>query len=178
MTINIQTKEQIIEQLQNQYHALIEWVEQQDDQRFEWRPAEDKWNTGQHIDHLIKSTRPLTKALKMPRVMIRQLFGKINREERSYEQVVAKYQLKLSEGGKATGRFLPPDIVNAQKMDLLDELRSELNQLCKIIEKWKDDKLSNYLLPHPLLGKMTIREILLFTVYHTMHHFSILKERH
>jgi len=38
--------------------------------------------------------------------------------------------------------------------------------------KWSDKALDNYLLPHPLLGKMTVREILFFTLYHNLHHVN------
>lgn len=38
--------------------------------------------------------------------------------------------------------------------------------------KWSDKALDSYLLPHPLLGKMTVREILFFTLYHNLHHVN------
>ena len=41
--------------------------------------------------------------------------------------------------------------------------------------KFSVSDLDTYLLPHPLLGKMTIREISLWTAYHTEHHYKILK---
>jgi hypothetical protein len=31
------------------------------------------------------------------------------------------------------------------------------------------------ILPHPLLGKITIREMLYFTAYHVQHHENIIK---
>jgi hypothetical protein len=33
--------------------------------------------------------------------------------------------------------------------------------------------LDEYLLPHPLIGKLTIREILYFTIYHNLRHASL-----
>lgn len=32
------------------------------------------------------------------------------------------------------------------------------------------DELDKYILPHPLLGKLTIREMMYFTIYHVEHH--------
>ena len=43
--------------------------------------------------------------------------------------------------------------------------------------KWDDKQLDKYLAPHPLLGKITLRELSYFTIYHTEHHLLIIKER-
>ena len=37
--------------------------------------------------------------------------------------------------------------------------------------------LDNYQLPHPILGKISLREMLYFTAYHVEHHDNIVKER-
>ena len=36
--------------------------------------------------------------------------------------------------------------------------------------KLDEEDLDNYILPHPLIGKTTIREMLYFTIYHVQHH--------
>ena len=38
------------------------------------------------------------------------------------------------------------------------------------IDSFSEKDLDNYILPHPLLGKLTIREMLFFTIYHVQHH--------
>jgi hypothetical protein len=43
--------------------------------------------------------------------------------------------------------------------------------------KWKDDQLDHYIAPHPLLGKLTLRELCYFTIYHAGHHLNIIKAR-
>ena len=37
-------------------------------------------------------------------------------------------------------------------------------------EKWDEKELDEYYLPHPILGKLTVREILFFTIYHNLRH--------
>jgi hypothetical protein len=32
-------------------------------------------------------------------------------------------------------------------------------------------------LPHPLLGKLTVREMLFFTLYHQRHHVAVVERR-
>ncbi|HFA51702.1 MAG TPA: DinB family protein [Bacteroidetes bacterium] len=175
--MEINSKEQITQALESKYELLINWFRSHADDKFEIAEAPGKWSAGQHADHLIKSTQPLRKALAMPKFVLKNMFGKNNRDERTYDIVVEKYKKKLAEGGKASGQYIPKKIENTQKEKLLQQLEKELKELIKIINKWEEGKMSIYLLPHPLLGKMTVREMLLFTVYHTEHHYNILRER-
>ncbi len=172
------TKEEIIAQLQQRYQQLIGWLEAHDDGHFDRAPESGKWSAGQHVRHLIQSTLPINQALRMPRIALRSMFGTNNRTERTYEELVAKYHSKLAAGGTASGRFQPEQISNDQKPELIEGLRSELDNLTAIIAEWREKKMSELLLPHPLLGKLTIREMLYFTVYHTEHHFRILEEKY
>ena len=135
-----------------------------------------KWSTAQHVDHLIKTTAPLNQALRMPKITLRTMFGKCNRPERSFDDLISKYQQKLAEGGQATGRFLPKDNLETDKEKLISELLKEGSQLVEILKKWDEKRMSTFILPHPLLGKMTIREILFFTIYHTNHHKKIIEQ--
>ncbi len=40
------------------------------------------------------------------------------------------------------------------------------------IPGWSEAALDRYRLPHPLLGKLTVREMLFFTLYHNAHHLD------
>ncbi len=176
--MEIQTKEQIINALEKKYAELIEWLNNHDAQLFERPEASGKWSAGQHADHLVKSTSPLRQGLDMPKIALRTTFGINNRTEKSFNELVKKYKIKLSEGGRAGGRFLPKEIKNEQKSELIEQLKKELEGLKNIMEKWDEKKMSKFILPHPLLGKLTIREMMFFTVYHTEHHLNILRERY
>ena len=48
--------------------------------------------------------------------------------------------------------------------------RSLYDKYTKNIDKLDEEDLDNYILPHPLIGKTTIREMLYFTIYHVQHH--------
>jgi hypothetical protein len=174
----IQSKEDIIQTLEKHYQQLENWLNKQPLEQFSISPIEGKWSTGEHIDHLIRGTQPLNQALRMPKLAIRTMFGKPNREGRNYEELVAKYLSKLSEGGRATGAFVPKNIAKDKKAALMATLQEEKAKLQNIISKWEDRDLDNYLLPHPLLGKLTVREMLYFIVYHTEHHLNTLVEKY
>jgi hypothetical protein len=49
--------------------------------------------------------------------------------------------------------------------------------LARALEHWTEMDLDRCRLPHPLLGKITVREMLFFTLYHYEHHWAIVAER-
>lgn len=174
----MQNKEAIIEQLEISYHKLIHWLGDQSETQFTVSPAPEKWTTGQHADHLIKSTLPLNSVFKMPRFTIKAMFGKPNRDSRSYDEIVEKYLQKLKEGGVASGRFLPKEVQVADKYKIMAELTLEKEKLQNVLRNWREADLDKYLIPHPLLGKLTVREMFYFTIYHTEHHTAILRKQY
>ncbi len=176
--MEVQTKDFIITELKNRYEILLDTLKNQDDTAFETPEKEGKWSTGQHALHLIQSTEPLNKALRMPKMGLSMAFGKKNdRPERSYEQVIEKYLSKLSQGGVPLGSFAPDEIKNDGKTKAIQSLEKELGKMVDVIQTWNEDDMTTYLIPHPLIGKMTIREIMFFTIYHTEHHTKIIQER-
>lgn len=62
--------------------------------------------------------------------------------------------------------------------ELLHTLQIQNKKLQHKTNKWKDKNLDNLILPHPLMGKMPVREIIMWTAYHTEHHTAILKDKH
>ena len=175
----IETKEDIIQELDKRYDRLCAWVKAQEAERFIQGP-EGKWTTGQHIGHLIKSTQPLNMAMRLPRIQLRTMFGKPNRETRSYDAVVKRYLERLAQavGGASPKEFIPKVPSIDEKSNMIDTLNKEREKLKTIIAKWDEEKLDKYLLPHPLMGKMVLREILFFTLYHTEHHTRALEEKY
>ena len=140
---------------------------------------QDKWSIAQNVIHLTKAARLTALAYRLPKFIVRLYTGKPNRPSRSYDELVAKYKLKLQQGGKASGPFIPkaPPAGQTKEM-ILDSFRQVMQKLTNAIERnWTDEKLDNYLAPHPLLGKLTLRELIYFTIYHTEHHLSIIKSR-
>jgi len=102
---------------------------------------------------------------------------KSNRPSKTYEELLAKYKQKLAQGGKASGRYLPKTHFT-KKLTLIQKWQKENENYLEAVElKWSDDQLDHYIAPHPLLGKLTLRELCYFTIYHTEHHLNIIKAR-
>ncbi len=129
-----------------------------------------KWSPGQQLDHLVRSVAPLERALNLPKFIPRMLFGKANRPSRSYDEVVARYHDKLAQGGKASGKYVPAAVTVAQRDALIDKLNDLVEKLSRSLGSYREEDLDTILLPHPLLGKLTLREMLYFTIYHVQHH--------
>ena len=174
--MQIQNKQEILTALDEKINAFTNYITELNKEKFEASPN-GKWSAGQNLDHLIRAIQPLQMAYSLPKFVLRILFGKTNRAPRSYEEVVAKYKSKLSAGGRASGPFIPPVISFDKKDRLIKKYDQHKKKLIAKIEKQNEVDLDNYILPHPLLGKVTLREMLFFTIHHNEHHLESLKNR-
>jgi hypothetical protein len=172
----IQTKQEIITALDQRVNEFIAYIASLDKEQFEATPG-GKWSAGQNLDHLIRSIKPLQPAYRLPKFILAQLFGKANRPSRAYDEVIVKYKTKLAAGGRASGAFIPPVILFDKKDSLIRKYVRQKEKLSHKIQKQSEESLDKYILPHPLLGKITMREMLFFTIYHNVHHLQLLKER-
>jgi DinB superfamily len=129
-----------------------------------------KWTPIQQLSHIEKSVAPVKLAVSLPKFMLSMIFGKANRPSRSYDELIIKYKTKLQEGGKSTTRFLPD--TTCDRIKLQDAVDRHVSVLSAKLERFSENELDKFILPHPLLGKLTLREMLYFTIYHVEHHHS------
>lgn len=132
----------------------------------------EKWTAGQQLDHIRLSVKPVNQALAMPKLGLKAMFGKANRPSKSYDELVTKYKLKLQEGGVATSRFIPTEVTIEQREKLIKSVNDVVGKLCKQLLDYSEKNLDELILPHPLLGKLTLREMMYFTIYHVVHHYA------
>ncbi|MBL7817810.1 MAG: DinB family protein [Saprospiraceae bacterium] len=170
------SKATIQQQIKDNYESFAQFVEHQAPPQYETMPN-GKWSSGQNLDHLNRAIRPVNLALSLPKPLLRLLFGKAKRSSRNYDEVVANYQTKLAAGAKASRAFVPPQSYFDERASLLKKFRQNYNKMADLIEKWSEDDLDSLRLPHPILGKLTVREMLFFTIYHAEHHLKSLKTR-
>ena len=141
------------------------------------RPGE-KWSVAENIQHLVLSTRTTTLAYSLPRFLVRWIAGTPNRDSRSFDELKEKYYKKLEAGGVATGRFKPKPI--AEKYGKPKIMANWKNATAKFISAFEENRtekdLDNYLVKHPLLGRITLRELCYFTIFHTVHHLNIIEK--
>jgi uncharacterized damage-inducible protein DinB len=172
-------KYKIVDLLESKHQTLFNWLEQHDSERWETGP-EGKWTTGQHILHLLQSIKPLNTALSLPKFVLKYKFGTSNRSVRDYEAISKRYLERLENAKgityKGSQNMKIPKLKD--KAYIINRLNTECKKLQYKTKKWKDSELDNLILPHPLMVKMPVRELIMWTAYHVEHHTNTLKEKY
>jgi uncharacterized damage-inducible protein DinB len=172
----IQSKPEIIAALRDSNERAQAWFSAIPTQDYFTRQGE-VWSAADNVDHMIKAVKPIAKALKLPKITLQAMFGKADRDSRTYEEVCKVYRDEIAKGAKASGRYLPNEEVPDTKrgeanQKQLGQLSDAIERLISACEGWDESALDQYQLPHPLIGKLTIREMLFFTIYHNLRHAS------
>src|SRR4051812_23412317 len=103
------TKTEIIHAAENIFAGFTKTCTDVDDAGFFNRHGE-KWSVAENMQHLIISTNTSSFAWYLPKFLVRLIGGTPNRNSRTYDELKNKYYIKLSEGGRASGRFVPKPI--------------------------------------------------------------------
>lgn len=147
-------------------------------------PLGDAWSPAENVRHLTKSMRAVTQGLRVPRIVLLLRFGRPGHPSRSYETMRETYRARLAQGADA-GRFgpgaRPAGTVRAdpeaERVQIMAYHATAVRGLLDAIQPWPERALDRRQLPHPLLGNLTVREMLLFTLYHNRHHVDGVRRR-
>ncbi len=145
------------------------------------RPEDDVWSPGENAIHLVKSVKAVADAMRLPKLLLRARFGSARGSER-YAEVRQRYLQALAGGAVAIGRFVPPaspvaGAAGSSRERTLAGWQRAGDSLVQAVGKWREGALDKYCLPHPVLGKLTVREMLFFTHYHDLHHLEIVRRQ-
>ena len=170
------TIDEIRQELKKAGIAFNDYCSSLPDTAFFYQPP-GKWSPAQQVKHLIEATNMARLVFALPKLIVRWYAGKPNRSSRTYDQLVDKYKSKLEQGGKASGRYIPKPIsASYGKQKLLTGFEHSMNRMQQAIKRnWKEPQPDQYIAPHPLLGKITLRELGYFTIHHTYHHLENIK---
>ncbi|WP_295815259.1 DinB family protein [uncultured Deinococcus sp.] len=139
-----------------------------------------RWSPAQHLDHLIRSNAPVATGLRVARHPLPRLAARLGlargrlepaaagRARLTYPQLRDTYRARLAAGAKAPGPYLPR--VGSDQTALVARYRAGLGTLNSALSRWPDSDLDDWQARHPILGDLTVRELLYFTVYHNRHH--------
>jgi DinB superfamily len=141
-------------------------------------PLGDAWSPADNVRHLAKSTRAVAKALAMPKLALWLMFGRTRRPSATYDEIRDRYAA-IPE--KKAGAYSPSSRAESDletwRKTILWQLDEADRTLATAAAKWSDPRLDRYQLPHPLLGKLTVREMLFFTIHHHRHHMEGVERR-
>ena len=162
-------REETLSQLEENHDVFTEYMQLLNEEDFMYSLNGEKWTAGQELVHIISSVNKLAYALLFPKFFLKMKFGVTNRPSRTYDAQVDKYTKGLK--ALAGSYKVKLDPVTYDKRDfLLEKLEKSVSSLRRRAQKYSEENLDYYILPHPLMGKMTIRELLYFTAHHVLHH--------
>lgn len=160
----------LVTKLKNSHKKFISHIDALTEKEFEFSNNQ-KWTAGQELEHIVKSTLPISQVLNN-KTFIKSKFRTIDRVQLNYQELVDKYHDALKNGGKAVGQFIPDAVGWAKKNELKNQLVEIVENISTYLDLYTEDELKALILPHPLLGALTIQEMLFFTIYHVGHHLE------
>lgn len=161
--------------LEQSFATLSHLLEAIKEDEFNTHLHKGKWNAAQQTEHLSISNAMTVMALNMPKQLLVTLYQRNKRENFTYEEIVSKYQQALQKGAKATFAYQPKLSMYIGKKSSINLWKKSGNLVINALQKWDDNALDEYIIPHPLIGKITPRELLFFTIYHIEHHCKSIK---
>lgn len=134
------------------------------------------WSTAENLAHLCKTVRAATLAFRVPARLSGLIWGSAE-NSRSYAELVTSYKAVLDGGVVSPAAFVAeldevPQDIAAAKQELLQRWQQVAGKLEAALANWQDEDLDKAKVPHPVLGKLTLRELLFFTLYHNLHHVN------
>ncbi|MBL8000507.1 MAG: DUF1572 family protein [Flavobacteriales bacterium] len=130
----------------------------------------DKWNALQHMVHIHLGVKAMANYLGLPQAAIAEKFGRMDRPSMTMDALKQKYSDRLAQGVVPPDRFTPAAVRAEDRDELIDGGRAELERLIGALDAWSEEELDAFMCPHPAMGPLTAREMVMFTVLHAEHH--------
>lgn len=167
---NLNAARENLEQSFAEVDALLTKVDQA---RVNHKPTE-KWSFGEEMVHLIMSTSGTALLLSSPE----EKLIPADHPSRSYDEIVEEYLSKLPLNPTAGRAIADQELKQYQSTELQASFSNAAETLFQSIKNWEEQRSDQWMVwKHPFLGKMTAREMVYFTVYHTRHHLSSLLKK-
>ena len=164
------------QELKNNHQLFIDFLLQLEESKILFK-SNGKWSPIQNAEHISKSLLFMNLGLMTPKILIRLFFGSSHRTSISYEQTIDLYKQKLQKGAKSDKLYEPKNNYNKQSIEkTIASLIKNSKKTVELIDNFSEKELDDLQIPHPILGKITLREILYFTIYHVTHHHNLSKQ--
>lgn len=171
--IELRNKIAIIKALENAYSDVSTFISELKPEELNQK-MEGKWSALEQLEHLILSSKGVASVLNKPKENLKA-FGVSENGSRSFDELFSGYKNVLNTGVKAPPRFSPDESNPFTREELIANWMLIKSKFSQRIGNWTEEDLDKYRLPHPALGKITIREMLFFTIFHTKHHLQSMK---
>ncbi len=141
-------------------------------------PLQGTWSPLQHAQHLMAPEKLIAGTLEARK------FKPLGTPavSKSYDEVAAAYREALRTTSLTSNPFPPPeyaglDALEATRGLFLSEWLQSGRALEAALARYADEELDAFEGRHPAMGMLSLREFLLFTVYHVAHHRTAIEGR-
>jgi hypothetical protein len=129
-----------------------------------------KWSALQHMVHIHLGVKAMAGYLALPKEVIAEKFGRMERPSMDMDALTKKYSERLAQGVVPPDRFTPLPAKADGRAALLSDGQEQLRHLLDALGSWSEPDLDGLMCPHPAMGPLTAREMVMFTVLHARHH--------
>lgn len=130
----------------------------------------EKWSVYQNIDHINIGLLRVGNFLSLSKSSIENQYGLSNKKPLQFEDFMQEISKVFSKKIIASAPFIPSSEPDGTIEELIEQGKKILDSLITSLDNWSEIELDSYNCPHPVLGKISVREILYFTIYHASHH--------
>jgi hypothetical protein len=170
------TQPELIAQLETLQHDLGGKLRAYSEAQF-FQTSTDSWSGADYLKHLLLSIKPVAKGLGLPQDRILSMFGGAERPSMTYGELAGQYSARLATGIRAEdyekvvpASYRVPEGVTDLHTYLVEQWDEANQKLVSAIRLWSEADLDSHQLPHPALGSVTVRELILFTLHHNRLH--------
>lgn len=161
------TKKELIQSFGRKHQEFVDYIGSLSPEEF-CTKKEEGWTPGQHQEHILLTILPLQKVL-FSQEYIRETFGKIDRSTLDYNSVIKNY---LNTSLQAPEMYIPSEISSEAKTTINQKIQETVSNIQNLLEKYAEEELNQLILPHPLLGKLSIKEMFYLMTYHPTRHLE------
>ena len=168
------TKLEIIAALESNARSILAFYSSLSDRLvFEGEP--DHWGPAHHLVHLTKASVLVGRALRSGKLALHP-----TARSRTYAEVRDAAATSLDGTPKDRLLEMGRTVVIASGTglaEIMTAFESASAELRTAASTWAEVSLDRHALVHPLMGELTVREMLLFFVVHERHHLKIVRTR-
>ena len=135
---------------------------------------EGKWSVEQHVQHINKTMGGMARFLQTDKNVLEQKFGLTQNSSRTPEEIDRLFAPFFENQPKSPANFVPEE---TEAISLENEISAGQQMIAKAgdgLNSWTEEQLDSQQCPHPLLGNLTLREMLYFSILHAQHHASLI----
>ena len=129
------------------------------------------WNPAQHLIHLTRANSRIAQGFQARDALPDNNSG----HSRPYEVVRESYLAALKQAPSEllakNGAAVQVE-ANTGRAQILEAYKQATSGLRQAMQTWSETDLDAKAMPHPLLGVISVREMLEFTLYHDLHHLE------